>query len=652
MFRLKNWIACICVCSLCLTGCSNDGAGKSETNEKEQAVSDTQDTENKKETDITEMTEEELSVGYYSYEYTKRDQNADWEKETQTKITGQGSDATIDGDGAVFSDGEISISKAGTYVLSGNFTDTGVVVDAKDEQIRLVFNGVKMHHSQAAPIRILDSKKVVVTLADGTQNVIADERAQDLDPAMTAEETDSTEGATDSGEKGEDSSSETGEDLMDAAIYSKEDLTFNGTGTLDVSSKANHGIVSKDGLVIMSGTFSVNAAKNGIKGKDYLVVADGDLTVTAGNDCLKSSNDTDSKMGFVWLDGGNFDLNAGHDGIQAKSLAYVGVVTMNIITNNGSASVQTTMGTEPGADGEGMSKPGFEDKNRSMDGVMNKPAEGDMPKRPTGDDQGDASMREHKNHAMGGVDREGTNGESYRGIKATKLVYIDGAKLTIDSYDDAIHGSEGNTQIVSGTLDLTSGDDGLNAEKDLIISGGTITIHAKGDGIDSNTNVTQSGGTLILQASSDGGNGALDYADTYLMNGGSNLAFGNTGMMMTISDDSSACMVSLSMDDNIASKTDVTVTVNGEIVQQAQTEKEYNCIQFASDEIKKGDTVEITVGSDSYEVEVTDTNMKIGSDGSVSTGERAEGMGKGGGRGDFPKMKDSNPPDSGEKPGI
>lgn len=61
----------------------------------------------------------------------------------------------------------------------------------------------------------------------------------------------------------------------------------------------------------------------------------------------------------------------------------------------------------------------------------------------------------------------------------------------------------------------------------------------------------------------------------------------------------------------------------------------------------------ITVGSYSYEAEVTDTNMKIASDGSVSTGERADGMGgRGFGKDDNGKQGGLNRPGVDQKPGI
>lgn len=47
------------------------------------------------------------------------------------------------------------------------------------------------------------------------------------------------------------------------AIFSKEDLTLNGSGSMTVTS-AGHGIVSKDDLVVIGGTYEITAEKQGV----------------------------------------------------------------------------------------------------------------------------------------------------------------------------------------------------------------------------------------------------------------------------------------------------------------------------------------------------------------------------------------------------
>ena len=57
------------------------------------------------------------------------------------------------------------------------------------------------------------------------------------------------------------------ENNIDAAVFSKSDLTLNGEGILTVTAQEGHGIVSKDDLVFTSGDYTITSAKHGDIGK-------------------------------------------------------------------------------------------------------------------------------------------------------------------------------------------------------------------------------------------------------------------------------------------------------------------------------------------------------------------------------------------------
>ena len=110
-----------------------------------------------------------------------------------------------------------------------------------------------------------------------------------------------------------------GEDEPNAALYSKADLTINGTGALTVEGNYRHGVNSKDDLVVTGGTLTVTAKEDGLRGKDCVKVADGSFAITAGGDGVKSNNDEDPTRGFVSIDGGTFAVEAGDEGFQAAA---------------------------------------------------------------------------------------------------------------------------------------------------------------------------------------------------------------------------------------------------------------------------------------------------------------------------------------------
>ncbi len=84
--------------------------------------------------------------------------------------------------------------------------------------------------------------------------------------------------------------------------------------------------------------------------------------------------------------------------------------------------------------------------------------------------------------------------------------------------------------INSGTINVTSADDGLNAGGtggSIIINGGTIYIKANGDGIDSNGALTINGGSVYTIGSSQGGDAGIDTDKGFQFNGGEIIAIGS-----------------------------------------------------------------------------------------------------------------------------
>ena len=242
--------------------------------------------------------------------YTDEDLDDQWAEEAATVVSLDGSAFSISGPGAAAAGKVLTISKDGIYVLQGTLTDGQVVVEAgKEATVKLVLDGADLSCQDGAPLYIKEAGRVILTLADGTVNALTD--AETYTYAA-------------------------GEDEPNAALFSKEDLTINGTGSLTVTGRYNNGIASKDDLVIVDGSITVNAAHDGIRGKDSISVRGGTITVTAGGDGLKANNDTDADKGWIALDGGVFTIEAGNDGIQAETALVVAGGSYQIISGGGS----------------------------------------------------------------------------------------------------------------------------------------------------------------------------------------------------------------------------------------------------------------------------------------------------------------------------
>jgi len=234
--------------------------------------------------------------------------DVDYEASEAARVSLDGTTATVEETGAAsadaitVADGSVTITSAGTYILSGTFNGQVVVNTEDTEKVRLVLDGATISSETDAAIRVLAADEVVVILADGSENTLSD----------TSTYADDFDGPT-------------------AALASQADLTIGGTGTLTVTGNGNDGISSSDGLVILGGTVTVNAVDDAVRGKDYVVVAGGSLTLDAPGDAIKSDNEDDIGRGYVLLTGGTISVTRGDsDAIDATSDLIIAGGTLNI----------------------------------------------------------------------------------------------------------------------------------------------------------------------------------------------------------------------------------------------------------------------------------------------------------------------------------
>jgi Carbohydrate-binding domain-containing protein Cthe_2159 len=212
------------------------------------------------------------------------------------EVTLSGTSAESDSDAVTSEDGTVTISAAGTYVLSGNLTGQVVVNSTEDGVVRLVLDDASIASDSSAAINVVDAESVVVVLADGSSNSLSDAATYD----------------------------DTSDEAPTGALYSTADLTIGGTGSLTVTGNANNGIVGKDGLVITGGTIEVTSVDDGIIGKDYLAITDGDVTVDSIGDAIKSDNTEDAGSGFVLIQGGTVTVSTQDDGIKGVQVLVAG----------------------------------------------------------------------------------------------------------------------------------------------------------------------------------------------------------------------------------------------------------------------------------------------------------------------------------------
>ena len=239
--------------------------------------------------------------------FTADDLRFDWDASDATRILLTGNGADIQGSGAYVQDGNVYISCTGKYILSGELQDGSVILDAdKNDQIWLLLDGVSLRCETSAALLVEQAKKVFLTLADESQNSI-------LSGAGHAEE------AT--------------ENNIDGAIYSRDDLTINGNGLLNVTGGLCHGIVCNDDLAITGGTIEVTAIQDGIHAHDSVRIADASLSICAGDDGITVSND--ERTGSFYARSGRIEIPSCYEGIEASDITIDGGSFSIVPTDDG-----------------------------------------------------------------------------------------------------------------------------------------------------------------------------------------------------------------------------------------------------------------------------------------------------------------------------
>lgn len=466
----KTLFAMLSVLALLITGCgmreiSSVPENTAGTESQEITVDSTSE-----DTTTTESTSEVTEAVSASGLFTDRDLDAGYDESKSAVIQLNGTSAACSSDAVKISGGNVTITDEGTYILSGTLDDGMIIVDAgKSDKTQLVLDGVTIHSQTCAPIYIRQADKVFLTLVPGSTNTLSN------GGTFTAID----------------------ENNIDAVIFSKDDLTLNGSGILIVTSPAGHGIVSKDSLKITGGIYDINCASHGLAGKDDVCIVNADFTIVSGKDGIHSENDDDT-LGFIWLQSGTFDISAEGDGISAAACLQIEDGSFHIISGGGSVNA-----TAPSSESWGS----FMGGGRHGDGMMGGGMMGGAPGQPSeAEDTADST--------------------SMKGIKAGAALTINGGVFTIDTADDAVHSNDCVT-VSGGTFEIASGDDGFHADVTLTVTGGTIRITGCYEGLEGQY-VDISGGDITLTASDDGLNaaGGTDQSGQ----GGRDGMFGGPGM--------------------------------------------------------------------------------------------------------------------------
>ena len=266
--------------SLSLIACGTDNGTGSESKTPETSAS----SENSASSDVSNGAETSKEAEGDDI-FSKFDLNV---SEEGTAVTMSGTSFECDG---VKSEKVFNIKSEGTYVFSGEMTNGQIVVEVdKTEKVRIVLKNASIHCGDSAPIWVRSADKVSVTLAEGSVNKLTDGGKYTYDNA---------------------------DEEPNACLFSTDDLTVNGSGTLTVTTKANNGICSKDDLKVVGATLVISAKNNGIKGNDSVTVRGGKITISQCDDGIKTTNEKDDDKGYIYIENGDITIHSSDDALQA-----------------------------------------------------------------------------------------------------------------------------------------------------------------------------------------------------------------------------------------------------------------------------------------------------------------------------------------------
>ena len=541
-----------------ISGCSFDSFSKTATETSSESSSSA--------TEITYLNADDM--------FTDRDKEVGYDEDTATAITLSDDASSCDSSSVTISDNTITITDEGTYLLTGSLSDGQVIVDADDKKVQLVLDSVDINCDTSAALYVKAADKVFVTLASDSENTLSN-----TNDFVAIDDNN-----------------------IDAVIFSKDDLTLNGSGTLTVTAKYGHGIVSKDDLVITSGTYQITAAKHALSGQDSVRIADGILTLNAGTDGIHSENTDDDAKGFIYIangdisitadsdgfdaeetlqvDGGNIEVYAGDDGLHSDDDLIITAGTINV-TKSYEGLEGMTVTIEDGDISVVSSDDGI---NASGDGTSGESSQGGThPEKPD-----DSDSTEDRPEPPNGFDKNDNSS----------------ADSNSDSNSDSKPADlpDGNAGPGDGNGGPGDGMEEATNYNLIQISGGKIYINASGDGIDSNGNLTVTGGEIYVDGPTSGGDGALDCSGTTLISGGTVIAVGSSGMAENFDSSSAQGSMITTVSDSMITGDITLKDSEGNTIVSYSPSKEYSSVVISCADLKEGETYTLVAGDTSTSV--------------------------------------------------
>ena len=503
-----------------------------------------------------------------------------YDESQATQVTLANQMATVTGQGASFSDQTLTITQAGTYVLTGSGKNIKLVVEAADtDQVHLVFQNLTLE-GEGSLLQVNKAHEVVISLAEGSQNTLTESQASD-------------------------------DEKVKATIHSQVPLTLNGTGNLTLTALTKNALEVEDDLKVLGGTYTVKAANHGFKAEGALDIEAATLTIEAGKDGLHAEHDETTERANISLNPTQLSIAATEDGVDAGNELTIkgGTITVSQSEEGLEARVIRQLG------GDVTIKSSDDGVNASA-GSSSKTSDTSATSKTT-----EASATSNSADTSPSAS-QATSNSADTSSSASQATSDSGAASAPDSQATADSAATNQTDQASKDKNQTppappsgqappqggqppqdgqgpggmppGGQEESDPSLQIILAGGTLTVDAEGDGIDSNGTVTISGGSLVVNGSVQGGNGPLDASGDITITGGTVWALGTSDMLQGFAQGSTQASITANIA-GTAGQTLIILDANGKEVARQTASKDFQAVIMSSADLVDGQTYTIQV---------------------------------------------------------
>ena len=203
-----------------------------------------------------------------------------------TTISTEGSNMTLNAAKNV-----VTITASGTYYVDGTLSDGQILVNVADETVdtetvKIFLCGANITGLSAPAIFVENAENTSINLQPGTENYLSD-------------------GTT----------AYAGDYLETAVVEAKDDITFKGTGTLNITANTQYAVACNNDIKFTDGTVNIESIlADAVRGKTSVTVKEtAVVNIDSEGDGIKST------QGNVAIEGGTVSVKAGNDAIQAET---------------------------------------------------------------------------------------------------------------------------------------------------------------------------------------------------------------------------------------------------------------------------------------------------------------------------------------------